>query len=223
MLETRVRELQRLVQQHEAQTTSSNRARRAARPRSSSVTNFSVPALEQELGDFKAKLALKEQDLHIMQDKLTCAQNELVKAENMRISVEKTSQERISVLLATLEDKEDEIEALKKSGGNGDGEERESALLQRIEEDEAKIAILERMVEETRADRTSQAAHNKLQSLFKAQSEMLFRCEELRAQLLGEREGLRTEQDTLRQEISKGNEILQATQLRLQDSEVKRL
>lgn len=219
-LQIRVRELQRLIQQHEAQPASSNAPRRTGRPRSSSVTDFRVPALEQELGDFKAQLALKEQELRTVQDKLAFTQNELVKAENMRISIEKTSQERTSVLMTTLEAKEDEIRALKNGGGD-DAEERESALLQRIEEDEAKIAMLERMVEETRGDKTSQTAHTKLQSQLKAQSETLRRCEELRLQLLGERDGLRTEQDSLRQEISRVNEVLQIAQHRLQDSETK--
>ncbi|KAL4070700.1 hypothetical protein J3A83DRAFT_4057663, partial [Scleroderma citrinum] len=207
-LEVRVRELQRLVQQHEAQTISSNLPRRTARPRSSSVTDFRLPALEQELSDCKAQLALKEKALRIAQEKLTCIQNELVKAENLRISIEKSSQERISVLLTTLEGREDEIEALKKGGENGNAEERENALLQRIEEDEAKIAMLERMLEEGRADRSNQVDYTKLQSQLKAQNETLVRCEEVRIQLLGERDGLRLERDTMRQEISKANETL---------------
>ncbi|KAL4069846.1 hypothetical protein V8B97DRAFT_1887601 [Scleroderma yunnanense] len=222
-LEVRVRELQRLVQQHEAQTISSNLPRRTARPRSSSVTDFRLPALEQELSDCKAQLALKEKALRIAQEKLTCIQNELVKAENLRISIKKSSQERISVLLTTLEGREDEIEALKKGGENGNAEERENALLQRIEEDEAKIAMLERMLEEGRADRSNQVDYTKLQSQLKAQNETLVRCEEVRIQLLGERDGLRLERDTMRQEISKANETLRVTRLHLQDSETERL
>ncbi|KAI6012414.1 hypothetical protein F5J12DRAFT_718201 [Pisolithus orientalis] len=201
-LQNRVRELQIIFQQHEAQAASSRLPKRGGRRRSSSLTNHRSPNLDQELNDCK---------------------EDLVKAENMRISAEKASQKKVSELLATLEAKEEEFEALKGGGTDGDAREREAALLQRIDEDEAKIAALESMLKGNQANGVNQAAYNKLQSRLKAESERLHRCEDSRAQLLAERRELHEERGTIRQELSRSNELLQETQRLLRDSQCKQI
>lgn len=222
-LQNRVRELQILFQQHEAQAASSRLPKRGGRRRSSSLTNHRSPNLDQELNDCKVQLAVKEKDLCTLREKLVRAQEDLVKAENMRISAEKASQKKVSELLATLEAKEEEFEALKGGGADGDAREREAALLQRIDEDEAKIAALESMLKGNQANGVNQAAYNKLQSRLKAESERLHRCEDSRAQLLAERRELHEERDTIRKELSRSNELLQETQRLLRDSQCKQI
>ncbi|KAG6335470.1 hypothetical protein ID866_3620 [Astraeus odoratus] len=221
VLEARVRELQQMVQQHEIQVTSSNVPRRAGRPRSSSVTNFRLPALEHELSDVKTQLALKEKELRALQVKFARTQEDLVRAENLRIADEKANQKKKFELVSALEEKEDEVKALKAGGSDGDAQERESALLQRIEEDEAKIASLERMVEEGERNRASQASLNKLQSRLKAESQKVFRCEELQAQLRAERDELLTQRDAARKEVSETNDLLRATRDLLRSAEAR--
>ncbi|KAI6163916.1 hypothetical protein EDD17DRAFT_1476008 [Pisolithus thermaeus] len=184
-LQNRVRELQMLLQQHEAQAASS------------------------QLNDCKVQLAVKEKDLCTLREKLARTQDDLLKAENMRISAEKASQKRVSELLSTLEAKEDEFKALKRDGTDGDAKEREAALLQRIDEDEAKIAALESMIKGSQANGVSQSTYNRLQSRLKAESERLHRCEDSRTQLLAEKRELHEERDGIRQELARSNELLQ--------------
>ncbi|KAI6136393.1 hypothetical protein F5141DRAFT_1074278 [Pisolithus sp. B1] len=205
-LQNRLRELQMLFQQHEAQAASSRLPKRAGRRRSSSLTSHRSSNLEQELNDCKVQLA-----------------DDLLKAENMRISAEKASQKRVSELLSTLEAKEDEFEALKRGGTDGDAKEREAALLQRIDEDEAKIAALESMIKGAQANGVSQSTYDRLQSRLKAESERLRRCEDSRTQLLAEKRELHEERDGIRQELARSNELLQETQGLLRDSQSKQM
>lgn len=222
-LQSRVRELQMLFQQYEAQAASSRLPKRAGRRRSSSLTSHRSSNLEQELNDCKVQLAVKEKDLCTLREKLAHSQDDLLKAENMRISAEKASQKRVSELLATLEAKEDEFEALKRGGTDGDAKEREAALLQRIDEDEAKIAALESMIKGGQSKGVGQSTYNKLQSRLKAESERLHRCEDSRTQLLAEKRELHEERDAMRQELMRNNELLQETQGLLRDSQSKQI
>ncbi|KIJ66214.1 hypothetical protein HYDPIDRAFT_128845 [Hydnomerulius pinastri MD-312] len=218
-LEGRVRELERLVQTHEAQAAVASRIpQKGVRPRSSSVSNFRLPAVEQELSDTKAQLALKEKSLRILEEKFTRAQDDLVKAENARISIDRSSQKRVSELLSTLEGKEEELEALRGGGNSG---EREVELLKRIDEDEAKIAALEMLVDESQANRATQATVNKLQSRLKTEIEKLQRSEERQQQLLREKEELLRERDASRREIANGRELLRASECLARDMEAK--
>ncbi|KAI6047875.1 hypothetical protein EDC04DRAFT_31313 [Pisolithus marmoratus] len=222
-LQSRVRELQMLFQQYEAQAASSRLPKRAGRRRSSSLTSHRFPNLEQELNDCKVQLAVKEKELCTQREKLARTQDDLVKAENMRISAEKASEQRVSELVATLEAKEVEFEALKRGGTDGDAREREAALLQRIDEDEAKIAALESMIKGAQALGISQTTYNKLQGQLKTESERLHRCEDSRTQLLAERRRLHEERDAMRQELLESNELLQETQGLLRDSQSKQM
>ncbi|KAI5997968.1 hypothetical protein EDD15DRAFT_2363803 [Pisolithus albus] len=204
-LQSRVRELQMLFQQYEAQAASSRLPKRAGRRRSSSLTNHRSSNLEQELNDCKVQLAVKEKDLCTLREKLARSQDDFLKAENMRISAEKASQKR------------------GRGGTDGDAQEREAALLQRIDEDEAKIAALESMIKGAQSNSVSQSTYNKLQSRLKAESERLHRCEDSRAQLLAEKRELHEERNAMRQELTKNNELLQETQGLLRDSQSKQM
>ncbi|KIJ22018.1 hypothetical protein PAXINDRAFT_124443 [Paxillus involutus ATCC 200175] len=217
-LESRVRELDRIVQTHEAQATTLNIPRKGGRPRSSSVSSLRLPAVEQELSDTKAQLVVKERSLRILEDKLARAHDDLVKAENVRISVDKAGQKRITELLSTLEQKEEEIEALQENRNSG---EREEELLKRIDEDEAKIAALERLVGENQADQATRAMVNKLQSRLNAETEKLHRTEEHRKELLREKEELVRQRDASRREIAQGHQLLRASECQIGDLETK--
>ncbi|KAF9225536.1 hypothetical protein BS17DRAFT_751415 [Gyrodon lividus] len=217
-LESRVRELERIIQTHEAQAVASNIPRRGGRPRSSSVSNFCLPAVEQELSDTKAQLAMKERSLCLLEDKLARAHDDLMKAENARISIDKASQKRISELLSTLERQEEEIEALKENGNSG---EREEELLKRIDEDEAKITALENLVGESQVNQATRATVNKLQNLLKAEAEKLHRSEERQNELLYEKEELVRQRDASHREVAQGHKLLRASECQIGDLETR--
>ncbi|KAF8560108.1 hypothetical protein OG21DRAFT_26712 [Imleria badia] len=200
-LESRVRELERLVQTHEAKGVS-NIPRKNGRPRSSSVSNFRLPAVEQELNDTKAQLLNKDANLRALERKLAQAQDDLVKAENARISIDKAGQKRISELLSILEKNEEELESLRETDNTG---EREEELLKRIDEDAAKIAALENLVAESQATRTTQ----------------VHRSEDFQNRLLHEKEELVKQYEASRRDVAKGHESLMAHECRIKELEAR--
>lgn len=216
-LESRVRELERIVQTHEAKGVS-NIPRKNGRPRSSSVSNFRLPAVEQELNDIKAQLHNKDTNLRALERKLTQAQDDLVKAENARISTDKAGQKRISELLSILEKKEEELESMRMTDNTG---EREEELLKRIDEDAAKITAMEKLVAESQANRTTQARIQKLQSQLKAECEKVHRNEDLQNQLLHEKEELARQHEASKREVAEGHELLMAHECRIEELEAR--
>lgn len=218
-LESRVRELERIVQTHEVKSVS-NIPRKNGRPRSSSVSHFRLPAVEQELNDTKAQLHNKDTSLRVLEQKLAQAQDNLVKAENARISIEKAGQKRISELSSILEGKEEELESLR---GTDNAGEREDELLKRIDEDAAKIAALEKLVAESQVTvtRTSQARIQKLQSQLKAECEKVHRSEDLQDRLFHEKEELARRYEDSRREIDEGHELLMARERQIKELEAR--
>lgn len=143
-LEARVRELDTEVRQLSAPSAI---PRKAGRARSSSVSmaNFKNTALEQELSDVRAALAVKNADLRSANEQLNRMQTQLIQAQNEGIATEKKMQRQLDDLQSLVDEKEEELETLiaQQEGG---GREREEELLKRVEEDEAKIMALEMLV-----------------------------------------------------------------------------
>jgi DNA repair exonuclease SbcCD ATPase subunit len=214
-MESRVRELERLLQSKEPQPAANSRLpKRSGRPRSSSVSNPRIPALEQELNDTKVYLAQKEKTLRDIETKLARAQEDLVKTQNSQISAEKAMQARIAELTSMLEDQSEELEMLKANQGAGDAMQREEELLKRIEEDEAKIAALESLSREQQRGPTP-AAYEKVQERLRAESEKLSHSEKRVRDLMEEREEAQDACTTIRQELDRAERLLQDSETRV--------
>ncbi|KAG2368805.1 hypothetical protein BDR07DRAFT_1457096 [Suillus spraguei] len=189
-------------------------SRRGGRPRSSSVSNFRLPALERELNDAKVLLADKEKTLHDMEMKLTRAQEDLVKTQNTQFSAEKTMQARIAELTSAIEDKDEELEVLKSSQGAGNAIEREEELLKRIDEDEVRIKTLESLLREQQSGPT-QAAYDKLQRRLRAESEKLTCLETSVRELMEEKKEAQDASANIRQELDRANQLLHDSENRV--------
>jgi len=211
-MESRVRELQRMLENMEQQPPVNSRLpKRGGRPRSSSVSNPRLPALEQELNDTKVLMAQKDKTLRDIETKLARAQDDLVKTQNSQISAAKAMQARIAELTSILDDKSEELEVLKASQGAGDAMEREEELMKRIDEDEAKIAALESLLREQQRGPT-QAAYDKVHGKLRAESEKLTCSEKRVRDLMEEKREAQEACAMVRQELSR-------VERRLQDSE----
>ncbi|KAJ8475031.1 hypothetical protein ONZ45_g15750 [Pleurotus djamor] len=143
-LEARVRELEvncrQLSQPPPPAVTPSSRL---PRRRSSSVSGARIPVLEDELQRVKQALAQKERELEDGSQKLSRAQNDLVKCENEKMASDRRTRGELQGLRETLEEKNDEINYLRGQAGDGS---REAELMARIDEDELKITELEKLV-----------------------------------------------------------------------------
>ncbi|KAG2076967.1 hypothetical protein BDR04DRAFT_1089250 [Suillus decipiens] len=214
-MESRVRELERMLENTKPQPTANSRLpQRGGRPRSSSVSSFRLPALERELNDAKVLLADKEKTLHDMEMKLARAQEDLVKTQNTQFSAEKAMQARIAELTSAIEDKDEELEVLKSSQGAGNAIEREEELLKRIDEDEVKIETLENLLREQQSGPT-QAAYDKLQRRLRAESEKLTCLETSVRELMREKKEAQDACANIRQELDRANQLLQDSENRV--------
>lgn len=214
-MESRVRELERMLQNVDQQSSANSRLpKRGGRPRSSSVSNPRLPALEQELNDTKVLLAHREKTLRDIETKFARVQEDLVKTQNSQISAEKATQARIAELSSMLEDRCDELEMLKANQGAGDAIEREEELLKRIDEDEAKIAALESLLREQQSGPT-QAAYDRVQDRLRAESEKLTYSEKRVRDLMEEKKEAQDACAAVRQELHRAERLLQASENRV--------
>lgn len=163
--------------------------RKAVRPRSSSVStsNFKNTLVKQELGDTRALLTTKDSGLRIANDKLARTQTELIQSQNERIAMEKKLKRQINELEASLEEKEDELEMLRAQQGDG-GREREEELMKRVEEDEAKIMALERLVGESHRMASVKDALERTERQLKIESKKVVEGERRCVELVREKE-----------------------------------
>ncbi|KII94276.1 hypothetical protein PLICRDRAFT_36532 [Plicaturopsis crispa FD-325 SS-3] len=221
-LEARVRELQ---VEARPQRPPSTGIPRPARARSSSVNNFNTPNLEHELAEVRAASAKKDADLRSAGTKLARVQADLMKIENEKIAMEKEMQRRILDLENSLEEKEDELEHFRAQGG-GCSREREEELLQRIDEDEAKIAAMETLLGDAQNMDKMKMALQKTEQQLRAEIAKVSRSEATHVELVREKEAAldhledaRTEIASLRQTVQEKQDSIAA--LRASEEDLK--
>ncbi|KAJ2914770.1 hypothetical protein MD484_g5634, partial [Candolleomyces efflorescens] len=142
-LEERVRELQNLLSQTPSSSTS--KRKQSHRPRSSSLSNFRITTLESDIGELRTTLQQREKELETVTKKLAAVQGEANRVGNERNVLEKRMTSRLAELEGELAEREVELNYLR---GNAGGD-REQELLDRIDEDEAKMAALESIIRNT--------------------------------------------------------------------------
>lgn len=181
ILEARVREFESNLRDITRPTATTTPGRRAiSRPRSSSLSNFRITTLEQDLLEVRGSLEKKENDLQTASQKLAQVSQDLIKADNDKSAIERQLGTQITKLEASLEEKEEELVYLRQQQGEGS---REDELLKRIEEDDAKIAALELILREEDGTRELKERlremDNKLKEEQRRGAEAQERCKEL--------------------------------------------
>lgn len=204
MLEARVRELEGNLQHLSFPPTTPGRTK-VARPRSSSVSNFRITGLEQELNDARASLSQKDAELRLSNEKLTQVQNELMKVSNERLAMEKKTVGQVADLQAVVEEKEDELRYLRQQEGDGS---REEELMKRIEEDEAKIMALEKLLRNGQDAKQLEERLRSTEEKLKDEMKRVFEGEERHIELIREKEEALDELENARAEISRLNDTL---------------
>ncbi|KDR85735.1 hypothetical protein GALMADRAFT_218825 [Galerina marginata CBS 339.88] len=186
ILEARVRELESNLHEVTQPTPTTTPGRRAiARPRSSSLSNFRITTLEQDLLEVRGSLAKKETDLQAASQKLAQVQKDLIKADNEKSATEKKLTAEVEAFKASLLDKEEELAYLR--GQQADGS-REDELLRRIEEDDAKIAALELMMRGEPSSKELKEKLRRMESQLKEEQRRLAEGEQHRVELIREKE-----------------------------------
>jgi uncharacterized coiled-coil protein SlyX len=199
MLEIRVRELEANLREVAQPTPTTTPARRAAaaRGRSSSLSNFRITTLEQDLVEARASLAKKSTDLNALSQKLSQVQEDLIKVDNEKVAMERKWSSQVQELQASLEEKEEELGYLREQEGDGS---REEALLRRIEEDDAKIAALELMLRGAEDSQHLKERTQRLEAQLKEERRRLASSEENQIELVREKEATLDELQECRRE-----------------------
>ncbi|KAF7303172.1 hypothetical protein MKEN_01280900 [Mycena kentingensis (nom. inval.)] len=205
-LEARVRELEgnlrELSSPAPSTTATPSRSRAASRRRSSSVSDTRVAALEQDLRDTRASLAQKDAELQTASTKLSQTQTDLVRAENEKVATDKRQQAQIRELQSTLQEKEEDLELLRQQQPDGS---REDELLKRIDEDEAKIAALQRLSAE--APKLKERVRQLEQQLL-VESEHVMEMDRRNIELVREKEEALDEADDARAQVTQLTEAV---------------
>ncbi|TFK19982.1 hypothetical protein FA15DRAFT_759700 [Coprinopsis marcescibilis] len=157
------------------------------RPRSSSLSNFRVTTLEQELREARTSLHQREKELKALSEKFSATRGDALRAGNEKLALERTLSAKIRDLEGLLEEQGAELQRLsEEDGGSG----REQELLERIDEDEAKIAALEEMLQDTSELTSLRKKLRSTESQLQEERHNIQRITQLHSRLKEEKENL---------------------------------
>ncbi|KAJ3855278.1 hypothetical protein EV368DRAFT_34975, partial [Lentinula lateritia] len=141
-LEARVKELESTSK---ATVIPLNTPKTPARYRSSSLSDLRITTLENELTELHDALVSRSTEVQTIQARLEVAQRDALKANNDQMASEARLKTRMVEMENLLTEREEELRYLREQGG-AEGLEREEELIKRIDEDDAKIQALERLI-----------------------------------------------------------------------------
>ncbi|KAJ7786606.1 hypothetical protein B0H16DRAFT_1491052 [Mycena metata] len=206
-LEARVRELEGNLRQlsSPAPTVATPSRQRATRRRSSSVSDTRIITLEQELKDTRVTLAQRETELRGATAKLAQTQNDLVKIENEKLASDKRLQAELREIRVALQDKSEELEYMREQQGDSG---REDELLRRIDEDDATIAALKKLLADAPETAELKERLRRVEQKLLIESERVLDMEGRHIELIREKEEALDEVEEARNEISNLSDAL---------------
>lgn len=217
-LESQVRELQGELQRHQVAPPPPSKT--PARPRASSLTNLNkVAMLERDLEQLRASASSSELDLRSTHEKLSRAQSDLVRSENEKAVLEKKLKEHEKKAKDILSEKEDlqaELEFYRDQAGLRT---REDELLARLEEEEAKVALLEKQLTQASTSTHNRRAVDQLQTRLSNEISRREDLENREAQLVRDREEAFNEIDDLKRTSEQLEHAIAQKDLRISEYE----
>ncbi|KAL7285505.1 hypothetical protein ACG7TL_000606 [Trametes sanguinea] len=229
-LQTRVRALERELQSkahaEELALRQSQSASARQRRRSSSESSFRLPALEKEVADLRATSSRQAEELHKANEQLTRARDSLVQLQNEKTAMEKRLRSELEEVRSTLDDREEDLRHLRDSRGGEDMAAREAELLERLEEEEKRVAVLEGELARSSGSRKRdlsmlQDELERTTKLLEDANNKAAEAEERLAEMVREKEGALNERDRMEQEYGRLMDRLGAADGRASDLEGK--
>lgn len=173
-LERRMWELEANLQQVITAAT----PKRKGRARSSSLSDVRITALERDLGDSQASVAELRAELDKARERLRRSEEDLCRAENDKTVLERRTTDEIKNLQRAIASKDEEIMQLSGGVDPGLAQQREEELIQRVEDEEAKVLALERLLSETRNVKAVESALQKAEKRLAAETNKVRGLEE---------------------------------------------
>jgi chromosome segregation ATPase len=141
--------------------------------------------LEQE-NERLRQLSLEHQDeLRTFTSKLTNLQTTLAKVENEKVANDRRMQAQINALQEKLEESGEELDYLRQQVGEASAAEREQQLMDRIDEDQAKIEQLVKLVD---GSRKTEEALKRIEVTLKMETTKAIEAEARNVHLIREKE-----------------------------------
>lgn len=178
-LERRIREVEVNLQQ----VVSAATPRRKGRARSSSLSDIRITTLERDLRDSRASVLELQAEVGKAQEKLRRNEEDLFRVQNERTVLERRLASEMKNMEEKLANQDEEIVRL--SGGDdlGLAQQREEELIQRVEQEEAKVQALERLLSETQDLKAMESALQKAEKRVAAEINKVKSLEEKNAGL----------------------------------------
>ncbi|KAI8990618.1 hypothetical protein BD414DRAFT_577349 [Trametes punicea] len=175
------------------------------RRRSSSESSIRIPVLEKEIADLRTTSIQHATELQKTTEQLARTRDALVQLQNEKTAVEKRLRRELEEVKATLDDREEDLRLLRDAQGGEDMAAREVELMQRLEEEEKRIATLEdalaRSSGSRRRDLTMlQDELNRTTKLLEDANKKSSEAEERLMQLLREKEEVLNQRNNLEEE-----------------------
>jgi chromosome segregation ATPase len=212
-LEARIRELEANLQRVGA--AASPVRKRARRPRSSSLSDFTTTRLESELDEYRASISKKDTELRIAKERLASLQSDLLVTANEKIALEKTLKSQLKKMEESLEEKEEELQFLKAQQEYDGSNTREEDLLRRVEEDQAKIAALEMLLRDNRELNSTKEALRRAEQKLRMEIQKTAQCEARLVEAVREREETLDDLDDARGQNNKLAELVREKEIHI--------
>jgi hypothetical protein len=174
--------------------------------------------LEQELSGLRLSLSQKDDELRAVKECLSQMQDSLLRAGNEKAAVEKAFSMEIAQVKALLEQKEGELQYWVEQRDNG---RREEELLLRIEEDEAKIMVLEKLLGDVKDPLHLKDELREVEERLGDEKARRLECEGRHVELVKEKEEALDKLDHAHDEIFRLNDVLSQRDAQIND--MKRL
>jgi DNA repair exonuclease SbcCD ATPase subunit len=165
VLERRMRELEANLQQVISAVT----PKRRGRARSSSFSDVRITTLERDLGESQASVTELRAELVKVQEKARRTEEGLFRVENERTVLERRTADEMRNMQEILASKDEEIMRLQGGVDSKLAQEREEELIRRVEEEEAKVLALERLLSKSRDVETMESALEKAEKRLAAE------------------------------------------------------
>jgi len=165
--------------------------------------------MEKDIRELHDMLSGKESQMQKSREKLTHVQDELLRADNERLAQEASHRSQVDNLQSLLMEKQEELNYHKEQDG---GMKREMELLQRIEEDDAKIAALEASLRQSNCDKHLRQKLQNMEQRLKAETEKVADLRARSIDLEREREDAMNELQCYRIQTQEMERVLQEKQ-----------
>ncbi|KAH9947112.1 hypothetical protein B0H21DRAFT_363927 [Amylocystis lapponica] len=235
-LQARVRELQLEAQakeqreqaflRHSQSAAANSSTTRGGRRRSSSVSTFRVTALEHEASDLRTLSGQQSSEIRVLTERLAHAQQALVQAENEKMATERRLHRQLEEVQASLEEREEDLKAMRQMGEGADVAMREAGLLERLEDEEGRVAALETQLAHANANHRREATMltnelERMQQLLADEKKKVLESEPRMIDLISEKEEAFDEREQAQRDVLDLKKRMDSAKLQIQDLESK--